>query len=153
MDHPQISFPLVPQLLKHLLREATGIRTSIFNRCNDAILRLNFMEILNLHIHSFIARVYSPLYRCIYVAHASWALQSHDLSGEGINYGSYAYFFDHTRTWRAFPDEGSAQCRGHLRYNTNMKVDTQHSPTHSFEQGEYERMSITAERYSGTLGA
>ena len=40
--------------------------------------------------------------------------------------------FDHTRTWLAFPDEGSAQCRGHLRDNRNMKDDTHHLNTHSF---------------------
>ena len=38
-----------------------------------------------------------------------------------LNYGSHTYFFDHTRTWRASPDEWSAQCQGHLRNSTNMK--------------------------------
>ena len=49
-------------------------------------------------------------------------------------------FFDHTRTWRASPDEESTQCRDHLRDNKNMKDDTHHSRTHSFYQGEYVRM-------------
>ena len=40
-------------------------------------------------------------------------------------------FFYHTRTWRASSDEGSAQCRGHLRDSTNMKDDTIHTPIHS----------------------
>ena len=70
----------------------------------------------------------------------SRALQSHDLSGEGINFGPHTYFFDHPRTLSASPDEGSVQCRGHLRDNTNMKDNTQHSRTHSLQQGEYERM-------------
>ena len=70
-----------------------------------------------------------PPYRWFYVIHATRALQSHDLSGEGINSGSHTYFFDHTRTWRASPDEGTAQCRGHLRDNANMKDDSHHSRT------------------------
>ena len=35
------------------------------------------------------------------MTHISRALQRHDLSGEGISYGSYTYFFKHTRTWKA----------------------------------------------------
>ena len=43
----------------------------------------------------------SPLdFRCLYVTHATRALQNHDLSGDGINSGSHTHFFDHTRTWR-----------------------------------------------------
>ena len=54
-----------------------------------------------------------------------------DLSGEGINSGSHTYFFYHTRTWRVSPDEWSAQCRDHLRDNTNNeRRDT--SSTHPF---------------------
>ena len=37
---------------------------------------------------------------------------------------------------RASSDEGSAQCRGHLLDNTDMKDDTHHSHTHWFQQGE-----------------
>ena len=66
----------------------------------------------------------------IYVTYAARALQSHVLSEEGINFGSHAYFFDHTRTWRVSPDEWSAQCRGHLRDNTNM-IHIIHSLIHS----------------------
>ena len=44
--------------------------------------------------------------------------------GRELNCGSHTYFFDHTRTWRASPDEWSAQCRGHLRDSTNMKDNT-----------------------------
>ena len=51
---------------------------------------------------------------------------------EGVNSGSHSYFFDHTRTWRASPDEGSAQCRDHLRDNTIMKDDTHPSLTQPF---------------------
>ena len=46
-----------------------------------------------------------------YVTHAARALQSHDLSGEGIKLWITDRLFDHTRTWRASPDEGLAQCR------------------------------------------
>ena len=53
------------------------------------------------------------------------ALQSHDLSGERINSRSHTYFYDHTRTWRASLDEGSAQYRSHFQDNTDMKDDTQ----------------------------
>ena len=53
--------------------------------------------------------------------------ESHDLSGEGINSGLHTYFFDHIRTRRASPDEGSAQFRSHFRDNTNMKDDSQHT--------------------------
>ena len=63
--------------------------------------------------------------------HAARALQSHDLSGEGINFRIRTFFFDHTGILRASPAEGSAQCRGHLRDNGNMKDDTHHSHTHS----------------------
>ena len=68
----------------------------------------------------------------IYVTQATRGLQIHDMSGEGINFRSQIYFFDHTRTGKASPDEGSAQCRGHFRDNTNIKDDTHHSRTHSF---------------------
>ena len=40
--------------------------------------------------------------------------------------------FDHTRTWRASPDEGFAQCRSHFRDNTNMLDDTKQWRTHPF---------------------
>ena len=47
-----------------------------------------------------------------------------------LNSGSY--FFDHTRTWRASPDEGSVQCRAHLRDNSNIKeIYISHAPNHS----------------------
>ena len=61
------------------------------------------------------------------MTHATWGLQSHDLSGEEINSRSHTYFFDHTRIWRASSDEGPAQCCGQLRDNTNMKDNR---PTH-----------------------
>ena len=60
--------------------------------------------------------------------------------------------FDHTRTWRTSPDEWSAQCRGHIRDNTNMKDDTHQAHTQSSQQGEYGMTITTAKWYSGTLG-
>ena len=44
--------------------------------------------------------------------------------GRELNYVSHTYCFDHTRTWRASPDEWSAQCRGRLRDSTNMRQYT-----------------------------
>ena len=53
--------------------------------------------------------------------------------GRELNYGSHTSFFDHTRTWRASPDEWSARCRGNLRDSTNMKDNTHqaHTPIHT----------------------
>ena len=73
--------------------------------------------------------------------------------GRELNYRSQTYFFDHTRTWRASPDEWSAQWRGHLRDSTNLKDNTHQAYTPSNQQGEYEMMIATAKWYSGTLGA
>ena len=63
------------------------------------------------------------------MTHAARALQSHDLSGEGIKLWITDILFDHTRTWRASPDEWSAQCRGHLWDGTNMKDNTHKAHT------------------------
>ena len=73
--------------------------------------------------------------------------------GRELICGWHTYFFDHTRTWRASPDEWSAQCRGHLRDSTNMKDYTHQAHTQSSQQGEYGMMITTAKWYSGTLGA
>ena len=78
-----------------------------------------------------------PLIGSFYVTHAARALHSHDLAGRELNCGSQTYFFDHTRTWRASPDELSARCRGHLRDSTNMKDNTHQAHIHSYQQGEY----------------
>ena len=48
---------------------------------------------------------------------------------EESNSGSYKYFFNYKKTWRASPDDGSAQCRDHLRDSTNMKDDTHQAHT------------------------
>ena len=63
------------------------------------------------------------------MTHAARALQSHDLSGRELNYGSHTYFFDHARTWRASPDEWSAQCRSHLRDSVNIKDNAHQAHT------------------------
>ena len=73
--------------------------------------------------------------------------------GRELNYGLHTYFFDHTRTWRASPDEWSDQCRGHLRDSTNMKDNTHQAHTQSSQQGEYGIMISLVKWYSGTLGA
>ena len=69
--------------------------------------------------------------------------------GRELNCGSQTCFFDHTRTWRASPDECSARCRGHLRDSTNMKDNTHQAHTHSYQQGEYGMMITAAKWYSG----
>ena len=71
--------------------------------------------------------------------------------GRELNFGSHTYFFDHTRTWRASPDEWSAQCRGHLRDSTNMKDNTYQTHTQSYQQGEYGMMIMTAKFIFGNL--
>ena len=73
--------------------------------------------------------------------------------GRELNYGSHTYFFDHTRTWRASPDEWSVQCRGHLRDSTNVKDSTHQAHTQSSQQSEYGMMITTAKWYSGILWA
>ena len=65
------------------------------------------------------------------MTHAARALQSYGLSREGIKLWITYILFDHTRTWRASSDEESAQCRGHLRDNANIKDDTIHAPIHA----------------------
>ena len=81
---------------------------------------------------TFITGVYPPPYRCIYVTHATRALQRHDLAGDGINFGSQTYFFDNTRTVRASPDEGSAQCRATSETTRTWKtIHTIHATIHS----------------------
>ena len=69
--------------------------------------------------------------------------------GRELNFGSYTYFFDHTRTWRASPYERSADRRGQLRDSTNMKDDTHQAHTQSFQQGEYETLIMAAKWYVG----
>ena len=72
------------------------------------------------------------------MTHASRALLSNDLSGEGINFGSHNTFLTTQETWRASPDEWSAQFRG--GENTNIKDDnTIHSLTHSLKQDGYDK--------------
>ena len=75
---------------------------------------------------------------------AARALQNQNLSGEGINLWLKYIFFVHTRTWRAFSDEGSAQCRGLLRDKTKITDDTHQAHSQSFQQGEYEMMIMAA---------
>ena len=81
----------------------------------------------------------------------SGSYRATSLSGEVINCGSNTYFFDHTRTWRASPDEWSAQCRGHLRDNLNIKDDTHHSLIHS-NKGDMIRMTMIVKWISGNHG-
>ena len=62
-------------------------------RCSFHITRITF------HITNSSLKCVTGLTGAIYVTHVTWALQSLDLSGEGINFGSHTYYFDHTRTW------------------------------------------------------
>ena len=66
------------------------------------------------------------------MTHATRALQSHDLSGEGINSGSHTYFFDHTRTWRVSPDEWSLNAGATSETTPTWKtIHTIHAPIQS----------------------
>ena len=110
----------------------------------------------NLHIKiSFsLSKLNLLLIGSFYVTHAARALQSHDLSAEGIKLLITDILFDHARTWKASPDEWSARCRGHLRDSTNMKDNIHQAHTHSYQQSEYGMMIMTAAKwYSGTLWA
>ena len=76
------------------------------------------------------------------MTHASRALQSHDLAGEGINFGSHIYIFDHTG------HGGPPRMRDQLNAGATSRqheyeTRSHHARTHSFEQAEYERMIIT----------
>ena len=104
-------------------------------------------------IHSFIAGVYPPPYRCILSDPRHPGLTDSRPVGRGnLLWITYLLCLPH-KDMEGLPDEGSAQSRGHLRDNTNMKDDTHHSRSHSFQQGEYERMIMTVKLYSGTLWA
>ena len=72
-----------------------------------------------------------PLIGSFYVTHAARALQSHDLSGEGIKlWITHILFWPH-KDMESSPDEGSFQCRGHLR--RQHKHERQYTPgKHSF---------------------
>ena len=71
--------------------------------------------------------------------------------GRELNCESQTYFFHHTRTWRASPDEWSGRSRGHLRDSTNMKDNTHQAHTHSYQQGEYGIMSDDGQMIFGDL--
>ena len=81
------------------------------------------------------------------LTHASLALQSHDLSGEGISCGSHTYFCDHTRTWRASLDEWSAQCQATSETTWTLKtINTSHSLIH-YNKADMRRMVMMAKWY------
>ena len=58
-----------------------------------------------------------------------WPYRATTCRGRELNYGSHTHFLYHTRTWRASPDEWSAQCRGYLRDSINMKDNTHQAHT------------------------
>ena len=72
--------------------------------------------------------------------------------GRELNYGSHTYYFDHTRTWKASPDEWSAQCRGHLRDSTNMKDSTHQAHTQSSIEANMEWWLRHGQMIFGDLG-
>ena len=59
------------------------------------------------------------------MTHVSRALQSHDQSGEGINFGSHNTFLT------TQGHGGTPRMSDQLRDNKNMKDDTHHSLIHS----------------------
>ena len=80
---------------------------------------------------------------CFHVTHATRVLQSHNLSGEGINSGSLHTFLTtkgHGGPPRMsdHPDAGATSETAHY-----MKDNTHQAHTYSYQQGEYGRM-ITA---------
>ena len=66
-----------------------------------------------------------------YVTHASRAIQSHDLSGERINFGPHITFL--TTQGHGGPSRLSDHLNaGATSEKTNIKDDTHHSPSHLF---------------------
>ena len=67
-------------------------------------------------------------YRYFYVTHVTQALQSHDLSGEGIKlWITYILFWPH-KDMGASPDEWSAQCRATSEITQTWKtIHTKHT--------------------------
>ena len=63
------------------------------------------MSLLDISHLITLSKLNLPLIGSFYVTHAAGALQSNDLSGEGIKLWITDILFDHTRTWRASPDE------------------------------------------------
>ena len=81
--------------------------------------------------HSFIHTFIIFLIGAFYVTHATRALEI-DACRERELTLDHTYFFDHTRTWRASPDEGSAQCRATSKtIQTRKTIHTIHAPIHS----------------------
>ena len=85
------------------------------------------------------------------MTHGSRALQSHDLSGEGINFGSHTYFFDQTRTWR--PPQMRDQFNARATSETTRTLKTIHT-IHSLiycNKVDMIWMIMAAKWYSGHL--
>ena len=80
--------------------------------------------------------------------HATRPLQTHDLSGKGINFGSHTYFLDHTRTWRA-SRMGNQLNAGAISETTRTlkTIHTIHSHIHS-NKAAMRRMIMMAKWYS-----
>ena len=66
------------------------------------------------------------------MTHAARALQSQDLSGEGVNFGPHTYFFEHTRTWKASPDGEQFNTGTTSEATWTWKtIHTIHTPSHA----------------------
>ena len=91
--------------------------------------------------------VYPPPYRCILWDSRPRALQSHDLSGEGITCGSYTYFFEYSRTWRASSEVWSARATSETRRMLET-IHSIHSHIHS-NKADMIRMITMAKWCSG----
>ena len=73
--------------------------------------------------------------------------------GREFNFRSHTYFFDHTMTWSASPDEGSAQCQGTSETAQSWKtIHTRHTLIHS-NKVNMKMMVMVAKWYSRTLWA
>ena len=71
------------------------------------------------------------------------------MSGEGINFGSHTYFFNHTSTWEASSDQLNAGATSETT-RTLKTIHTMHSVVHS-NKAEIIRMIMMAKFYSGNL--
>ena len=96
-----------------------------FEKTNIPELQLQeYCNILKKLQEVFLVHRFRDVHRC----GASGSMRACHAAGPDM--WSHTYFFDHTRTWRASPDEWSSQCRGHLRDSTNMKDNTYQAHSH-----------------------
>ena len=83
---------------------------------------------------------------------ATQALESHDLSGEGINFGSHKYFFT-TQNMEASPNKWLTQSGATSETTRTLKtIHTMHSLIH-YKKADIIRMIMMAKWYSENHGS